>query len=222
MVNLLDMLASSAEALEGAGTMAELEAQLALIQQELGFSGHYLSFQPAGSANRVPLTDLVDPADFPAAAIEAVAARRVRPFFWDRSSNRPQTRRTGSSIFVAPLHIPEIATGFACWFSGGNVFQRPSLAAGQYLAACVFEQLHRLSNELPPAPRRLSKRQRDCLLLAARGKSDWVASQILGLQPDTVHKYIEQAKTRYNVSTRTELVVRALYSGELHFHELID
>jgi LuxR family quorum-sensing system transcriptional regulator CciR len=78
---------------------------------------------------------------------------------------------------------------------------------------------------LPPAegqPRRLTRRQTQCLVLAARGKSDWIAGTLLGLSPATVHKYLEQAKARYGVSSRTELVVRALYHGEIGFPDLID
>ena len=59
-------------------------------------------------------------------------------------------------------------------------------------------------------------------MLAARGKSDWIAGTLLGLSPATVHKYLEQAKARYGVSSRTELVVRALYHGEIGFPDLID
>jgi LuxR family quorum-sensing system transcriptional regulator CciR len=44
---------------------------------------------------------------------------------------------------------------------------------------------------------------------------------LLGLSPDTVHKYLESAKRRYGVSSRTELVVRALYDGQLSFNDVI-
>jgi hypothetical protein len=44
---------------------------------------------------------------------------------------------------------------------------------------------------------------------------------LLGLSEGTVHKYLEAAKSRYGVSTRTELVVRALYDGQLSFTDVI-
>ncbi|WP_273461893.1 response regulator transcription factor [Sandarakinorhabdus limnophila] len=69
----------------------------------------------------------------------------------------------------------------------------------------------------PPEGPKLTQRQLDCLVLAARGKSNWVAGQLLGLSGGTVHKYLEAAKTRYGVATRTELVVRALFDGQLSF-----
>lgn len=72
------------------------------------------------------------------------------------------------------------------------------------------------------APTPLTPRQRQCTILAGRGKSDWVSGQLLGLAPATVHKYLEQAKARYGVSSRTELVVRALHDGHIDFQDLID
>ena len=68
---------------------------------------------------------------------------------------------------------------------------------------------------------RLTRRQLDCVVLVAQGKSNWVAGQLLGLAPGTVHKYLESAKKRYGVSSRTELVVRALHDGQLSFSDVI-
>ncbi|WP_243442443.1 response regulator transcription factor [Sandarakinorhabdus limnophila] len=73
----------------------------------------------------------------------------------------------------------------------------------------------------PPEGPKLTQRQLDCLVLAARGKSNWVAGQLLGLSGGTVHKYLEAAKTRYGVATRTELVVRALFDGQLSFADVM-
>jgi LuxR family quorum-sensing system transcriptional regulator CciR len=44
---------------------------------------------------------------------------------------------------------------------------------------------------------------------------------LLGLSGGTVHKYLEAAKTRYGVATRTELVVRALFDGQLSFADVM-
>ena len=58
-------------------------------------------------------------------------------------------------------------------------------------------------------------------MLVARGKSNWVAGQLLGLSDQTVHKYVEAAKARYGVATRTELVVRALNDGQISFADVL-
>jgi LuxR family quorum-sensing system transcriptional regulator CciR len=48
-----------------------------------------------------------------------------------------------------------------------------------------------------------------------------VTGKLLGLTEGTVHKYLEAAKRRYGVSSRTELVVRALYDGHLSFADVM-
>lgn len=220
MTTLLVRTGTIAEQLEQAASPDALEALLVSIQSMLGFRHHYLLFQHGGQAPTI-LTDLPADDSLNPEAIREAAARRVRPFFWNVEKGAPQTRRSGSSIFIIPLHIQGLASGFHAWFSTDDGFDGDQLASGQYLAGCLFDSLFRLHSDNPDKQPRLSPRQIDCLRLAAKGKSDWVAARILGLKPDTIHKYLEQAKTRYGVSTRTELVVRALYTGELHFHDLL-
>ena len=219
---ILEGLAPLTDAIEATESMEQLEALLLRISAQLLFPHHLLSVERAGGNERIIVSDLPADGGMSVGMLHAAAGRRVRAFFWNSLTNKPQNRAAGASMFVVPMHIPEIATGLMCWFLPEGSPSRQSLAAGQYLAGWIFEQAYRLSAGISRGSGKLSPRQRDCLRLAARGKSDWVASQILGLQPDTVHKYMEQAKARYNVSTRTELVVRALYDGEIHFSDLID
>jgi LuxR family quorum-sensing system transcriptional regulator CciR len=122
-----------------------------------------------------------------------------------------------------PIHVPGEASGLCSFvLSSERALPRESLPAAQYLASFAFEAARRLAGRRSPPMPRLTRRQLDCVVLAARGKSDWVAGQILGLAPDTVHKYLEQAKARVGVSSRTELVVRALYDGQISFGDLLN
>ncbi len=124
--------------------------------------------------------------------------------------------------WTVPIHIPGEATGLCSFvLSSDRALPRESLPAAQYLACFAFEAARRLATRGEPPSPKLTKRQLECVVLAARGKSDWVSGQILGLAPDTVHKYMEQAKARFGVSSRTELVVRALYDGQLSFGDLL-
>jgi LuxR family quorum-sensing system transcriptional regulator CciR len=68
---------------------------------------------------------------------------------------------------------------------------------------------------------RLTDRQRDCIFWAARGKSDWEISQILGIAHETVIQYMKQARGRYGVVNRTQLSIHALYDGALTFTDAI-
>ncbi len=164
----------------------------------------------------------------------AACQRSVAPFAWgdlddiidltpkQESYMRIAAKQGLANGWTVPIHIPGEATGLCSFvLSNDRSLPRESLPAAQYLACFAFEAARRLASRgAPPAPK-LTKRQLDCVVLAARGKSDWVAGQLLGLAPDTVHKYLEQAKARFGVSSRTELVVRALYDGQVSFGELL-
>jgi LuxR family quorum-sensing system transcriptional regulator CciR len=67
----------------------------------------------------------------------------------------------------------------------------------------------------------LTDRQRDCVIWAARGKSDWEISRILGLSEDTVTEYLKRARQRYGVSKRTMLAVHALFDGAISFADVL-
>jgi LuxR family quorum-sensing system transcriptional regulator CciR len=164
--------------------------------------------------------------------------RRVTPFAWSslpafmtmtsrHQAFMAEARAAGlSEGYTVPIHVPGQASGLVSFvMAKGGELPSESLPAAQYLACFAFEAARRLklvaSGGSEQAPR-LTQRQLDCLVLAARGKSNWVAGQLLGLSEGTVHKYLEAAKQRYGVSTRTELVVRALYDGQLAFDDVLD
>ena len=128
--------------------------------------------------------------------------------------------------YTVPIHVPGQASGLVSFvMGGGRELPADSLPAAQYLACFAFEAARRLNlgarGQVAGQGTRLTQRQLDCVVLAARGKSNWVAGQLLGLSAATVHKYLEAAKQRYGVSSRTELVVRALYDGQLSFTDVM-
>ena len=61
----------------------------------------------------------------------------------------------------------------------------------------------------------------DDMVLAAQGKSDWEIGRLLGISESTVHKHIEDAKRRFGVSTRIQLVVRGLAEARLSFSDIL-
>jgi len=67
----------------------------------------------------------------------------------------------------------------------------------------------------------LTQRQRDCIVLAARGKSDRCIAEALGISNQTVHKHVEAAKKAYAVSTRVELILRLLYLRQISLAEMV-
>lgn len=131
--------------------------------------------------------------------------------------------------FTVPNHVPGETFG-SCHFavSRHGAFPEEALPATQALGCFAFEAARRLlqangepsENYVIPAP--LTERQRDCVLFAARGKSDSVIGQLLDIRPTTVNEHIEAAKRRYSVATRAQLIVRALFRSEICFAEVID
>lgn len=131
--------------------------------------------------------------------------------------------------FTVPNHVPGETFG-SCHFavSRRSDFPAESVPAAQSLGCFGFEAARQLiGKEQQPsedyviaAP--LTDRQRDCVLFAARGKSDSVIAQLLNLHPSTVNEHIEAAKRRYSVATRTQLVVRALFKSDICFSEVLD
>jgi LuxR family quorum-sensing system transcriptional regulator CciR len=180
------------------------------------------------------LRDLGRPPDPVLRAAERVAAG----FRWDRMDSiialTPRERRymdlaarhgVGGG-FTVPNHVPGEAPGSSSFgLRLGRALPERNLPAAQALGNFAFEAARRLTRAGGPrwiAPLALSERQRDCLLLAAQGKSDGVIAQLLGIRPRTVNEHIEAAKRRYGVATRTQLLVRALLRGEISFAETLD
>jgi LuxR family quorum-sensing system transcriptional regulator CciR len=130
--------------------------------------------------------------------------------------------------FTVPNHVPGETFG-SCHFavSCRDHLPHDNLPAAQALGTFAFEKARQIiehkrqpSEEFViPAP--LTERQRDCLLFAAKGKSDTVIAQLLNIRPRTVNQHMEAAKRRYSVATRAQLIVRALFRSEIRFSEVL-
>ena len=135
------------------------------------------------------------------------------------------------SGFVVPIHIPGENIG-SCTFSVrvGRDIPRRSFPAALYVGLFAFEAARRVAQRLvlkkshsvqdQQLPR-LTKRELDCVVLAGRGKTDHDVAQLLGISEQTVHGHIEHAKRKYDVATRTQLVVRVLFDNQLSFADLV-
>jgi LuxR family transcriptional regulator, quorum-sensing system regulator CciR len=126
--------------------------------------------------------------------------------------------------FTVPIHVPGSIPG-SCSFAltPGRHFREALVPAMQYVACFGFEAARRLvrSDADVKSTNQLTPRQLDCVLLVARGKSDWESAKLLGISAQTVHHHIELAKEKYGVATRTQLVVKALFHNQLTFLDII-
>ncbi|MDQ8757462.1 LuxR family transcriptional regulator [Sphingosinicella sp. LHD-64] len=135
-------------------------------------------------------------------------------------------RRAGiGDGFTVPAHVPGESAG-SCSFAtaDGRPVREEWLPLAQLVGAIAFEGARRLwgLRELGPDQRpKLTDRQRDCLYWAARGKSDWEIARILGISHDTVIQHLKQARERYGVGKRTQLLVHALFDGTLTFVDVL-
>ena len=59
------------------------------------------------------------------------------------------------------------------------------------------------------------------MVLAGQGKSDRDIAQILGVGYETAHQHMEDAKRKYGVATRMQLIVRALFDNHVAFADLM-
>ena len=231
--------------------MASLRSAIEASSRDLGFRYfavvHHIRFgRPSTDKVRLSnyplewLARLREHEDFREPVLKA-AERASSGFLWSRigehlalgeSERRYMARAADFGLvegFTVPNHVPGETFG-SCHFAVSKATDMPAhnLPAAQALGSFAFEKARQLLEEnvqsseeyVEPAP--LTERQRDCLLFAARGKSDSVIAELLNIRPKTVNEHIEAAKRRYSVATRTQLVVRALFRSEICFAEVLD
>lgn len=126
--------------------------------------------------------------------------------------------------FTVPANVAGEATG-SCSFATapGDELPVDALQWAQLAGIASFEGARRiwLAGVAPPGPRpRLTDRQRDCLIWAARGKTAWESSRILGISEETVVRHLKQARDRYGVEKQTSLLIRALFDGIISFSDI--
>ncbi len=126
--------------------------------------------------------------------------------------------------FTVPANVVGEATG-SCSFAIGPGDELPAdtLQWAQLVGIAAFEGARHiwLAGEGLPEPRpQLTDRQRDCLIWAARGKTAWESSRILGISEETVVRHLKQAREKYGVEKQTSLLIRALFDGIISFSDI--
>lgn len=125
--------------------------------------------------------------------------------------------------FTVPAHVPGEAHGscsFAC--VTGEALPGEHLQLAQLVGAFAFEAARRMRRKrVSQAPIRLTDRQRECVMLAARGKTDWEIARILGVSEATVGEHLRHVFERYGVTKRTLAAVHALFDGTIGFLDVL-
>jgi LuxR family quorum-sensing system transcriptional regulator CciR len=125
--------------------------------------------------------------------------------------------------FTVPAHVPGEAHGscsFAC--ARGERFEARHLPLLQLVGAFAFEAARRIRRDRFTTGRvHLTDRQRECVIWAARGKSDWEIARILGISEETAREHLRNARERYGVPKRTLVAVHALFDGTIGFLDVL-
>lgn len=123
--------------------------------------------------------------------------------------------------FTVPANVPGEANG-SCNFAmaTGRVLPRDNLRMAQLIGGFAFQAARAMVLNAFPHARRppkgpLTQRQLECVLFAAKGKSDWEIGAILGISQGTVKRHMEDARAHYEVASRMQVVMRALFEGQI-------
>lgn len=127
--------------------------------------------------------------------------------------------------FTVPAHVPGEVNG-SCSFAmeRGEPFPAELGYLAQLIGGFSFEAARRIARIrdiwADPSPT-LTDRQRECVLWAARGKTDYEISVILEISQETVIQHLKHARERYGVQKRAMLAVRALFDGLISFTDVL-
>jgi DNA-binding CsgD family transcriptional regulator len=156
------------------------------------------------------------------------ANRRDKPFRWNdprflAKLSREQIRvlAEGREVGVAdgvttPIKLRDALPASCSLVPDSSGVSAEQIRLAQTMSVYAHERILQINTAQAQsdAPR-LTKRERECLMMAARGKSDWVISELLGVSERAVNHTIERAKRRLGVSTRMQAIMHALRSGEI-------
>ena len=165
------------------------------------------------------------------------AERALLPFSWDDSEFRSGLSSTQRNVlseaasfgiahgYTTPIHAPGSSGSVraSCTvIPDSRVVDTRSYFMVQLMALHLYERASRdgaCASEEPSIG--LPPRERQCLALAAQGKTDWEIGQLLNIAERTVHNHIERAKRRLGVITRVQAVVHALAHQQFAFGDVV-
>ena len=134
-----------------------------------------------------------------------------------------EARRHGiGDGLTVPAHLPGEANGSVSFaWKPGIAANRDALQFARMIGGPAFETARLLANPgLSRIGPRLTDRQRECLIWAAKGKPIWKIARRLSLSPDTVREHLRNARQRYEANGGIMLTVRALWDGDISFEDI--
>lgn len=225
-----------------------LTARLQEAIEALGF--RYFACCPRVDPLHAPPRTVMMIHNYPAAWVQHFSEERLyeidpvlrhaesdpRPFFWD-SLLRGQPMTVAQRKMLADASSFGIAHGFTAplpqsWSPGTLRVSCSLVPDARVVQHLNFFMVKVMTSELYAVLScsrargrdrqtvEFSRRERQCLILAAQGKDDWAIGRLLGLSPETVHFYFKRLMQRLGVTTRIQAIVWALETGQITFEDL--
>lgn len=242
---LIDLTEILGEEIQIAASIDDLHEALSRTTCEMGFDHFALSLE-IGCGGEAGTSVLVH--DYPTSwadvyvgfnlgatdPIRRAAEHSLMGFRWDALttlipvSDTEQTmfdtgRRHGiADGYTIPRHLPgELIASCSFVTSPDSPLPEKMLLVAELAGAMAIASARRIAGWAQPAGRpRLTDRQRDCVLWAARGKTDWEISRILGISHETVITHLKEARERYDARKRASLILAALFDGLISFADI--
>lgn len=235
---------SFAEECQRARTVADVQGLFVREMQAMGFpyvacSSHVDPIRPPPGAVMMvqyPRPWLERFSECKYAEVDPVfltAKRQAEPFQWSAPGFRKLLSRRQLTIldeasevglsdgFTIPIHAPDALPASCSLAIGPDGVDPLCVRQAHWYAVFAHEAARRiLSVDQATAVRRLSKREKECLELVARGKDDYAIGVLLGIQQSTAHNTVQRAMTKFGVATRVQAVVRAMRSGEIRLEDV--
>jgi LuxR family transcriptional regulator, quorum-sensing system regulator BjaR1 len=117
--------------------------------------------------------------------------------------------------FCIPIHYDD-ATGAISMAGERPYLDAEAKSALHLMSVFTHGRLRALTRSGPQGPsRRLSETEAEVLRWAARGKTAWETSQILGISERNVRWHLEEAQRKLMAPNKTATVARALVNREI-------
>lgn len=148
--------------------------------------------------------------------------RSQAPFTWKESyeaeTQREDVKLIGGEAaafglkkgYVIPIRLVGGVLAAVSFGASHMEFDPDMLAELAFVANLAVGHLLRLRYDPSSNERTVSPRERECLLWASEGKTDWEISVILGISPPTVTKHLLSARQRLGAVNRAQLIGAAI------------
>jgi len=128
------------------------------------------------------------------------------------------------NLISIPVQLPPSEYWSLSLFSNNTLYKIDSAEKAKLmlfahkLALHCIDVLHWREEGRKNATVKLRAREKDCLYWSAQGKTAAETAAILGLQTETIRKYIKNAMKRMNVRSQPQAVVKAIELGLLNIN----